>query len=587
MRNHDTYYWLSTRVAMAVLLFCVGLPCPLASMAETAKPAEMNRDAVTLELHFTPAVTHGTFQAIGARILNVQTWAADRTARADAKGFSFDAGKQKGPKNAAGKRQPKVATTVLAVLQPQSDAVLEIDTNAGKAAVSLRDIGFDQSKKYLNGEVAVRQLPSATPLAVSDSDNDYPAATRGRDGAVWVAFVAYQHGGEPDMAAAQKDEFGSLVPSGNGDQIRLVKFDGKQWSAPMPVTEPLLDLWKPTVAVDGAGKVWVAWSQNSGDNWDIYRRSYDPASQPMVGGRADDFRAGADINLVSATDSKGKVWWAWQGRREKNFQIFLLGQSRGSMPIAVTANPANHWDPAIAADSKGNVYVAWDSYENGNYDVFMQRFQGPEPQGLIPVATTSDYETRVSLAVDGQDRVWIGYEQGGSNWGKDYGRMVPVATGKTSPAEIAAAGAEYNAGQGRPVTPGNGVGIPLYAARRVMVKCYADGRMQQPAADPSSAWSELTRPKSFARMAVAGDGRLWLLFRHHPLPTGVRETWAEYAMSYDGKAWGAPRRLAIPITSWTIGRPWSPSGPMECWPSTAAIIACGEPSMWRPRARGR
>ena len=44
---------------------------------------------------------------------------------------------------------------------------------------------------------------------------------------------------------------------------------------------------------------------------------------------------------------------------------------------------------------------------------------------MIPVATTSNYETRVSLAVDGQDRVWIGYEQGGANWGKDFGMMVP------------------------------------------------------------------------------------------------------------------------------------------------------------------
>ena len=50
---------------------------------------------------------------------------------------------------------------------------------------------------------------------------------------------------------------------------------------------------------------------------------------------------------------------------------------------------------------------------------------------MIPVATTPDYETRVSLAVDGQDRVWIGYEQGGPNWGKDFGRMVPVSTGQT------------------------------------------------------------------------------------------------------------------------------------------------------------
>ena len=57
-------------------------------------------------------------------------------------------------------------------------------------------------------------------------------------------------------------------------------------------------------------------------------------------------------------------------------------------------------------------------------------------------------------------------------------------------------------------------------------------------------WTSLPRPKSFARLMTAADGRLWLLFRHHPLPGGLRETWAEYAMSFDGKAWSKPRMLA-------------------------------------------
>ena len=84
----------------------------------------------------------------------------------------------------------------------------------------------------------------------------------------------------------------------------------------------------------------------------------------------------------------------------------------------------------------------------------------------------------------------------------------------------------------------------MYQDRRVVVKCYADGRLQQPAANPAAELDDLPRPKSFARLMTAADGRLWLLFRHHPLPGGVRETWAEYAMSFDGKAWSKPRMLA-------------------------------------------
>ena len=173
--------------------------------------------------------------------------------------------------------------TILATLKPidgtsASDAVLEIETPAGKAAIRLQDVNFGTPRKYLGGKIVVQRVSTAIRIVSSPSDNDYPAAVRGRDGCVWVAYAAYQRGGEPDMAAAARNDFRTFVPTGNGDQIRLVKFDGKRWSAPMPVTEPLLDLWKPSVTVNGAGKVWVAWSQNSDGNWNLYRRSYDPTT---------------------------------------------------------------------------------------------------------------------------------------------------------------------------------------------------------------------------------------------------------------------------------------------------------------------
>ena len=76
-----------------------------------------------------------------------------------------------------------------------------------------------------------------------------------------------------------------------------------------------------------------------------------------------------------------------------------------------------------------------------------------------------------------------------------------------------------------------------------MVKCYADGRLQQPA-NPATQMEGLPRPKSHARLATAADGRLWLLFRHHPHPGAPARTWAEYAMSLNGSAWSRPRMLA-------------------------------------------
>jgi hypothetical protein len=544
--------------ALATAVFCASLARPqlplLAAVddaADLGKPAVLDPHLVTLQLRIQGAAAEGEFHPLRARIVDAAVWAGAPNSHADATGF-FAHGRrgkamQAGPRKQARllQQQGGAWTTIMVTLLPEAEAVLEVDADVGKATIAVATVGFDRPTVFLGGNLLVRRLPSAAPLAVSPTDNDSPAAARGPDGTVWLAFVAYRHGGEPDMEAAARGDFRSLVPHGNGDQIRLCRFDGRQWSAAMPVTEGLLDLWKPTVAVDGSGKVWVAWSQNVAGNWDIYRRGYDPATGAWMAIERVTTAPGADVNVVSTTDSMGKVWWAWQGRRQRFFQIFLLGSDAGAEPIAVTDNLANHWDPAIAADSKGNVYVAWDGYGNKNYDVFLREFKQGRPEPTVPVATTSNYESRASLAVDRQDRVWIGYELGGPNWGKDFGKMVPVSAPVAGKGKAMAQNPPlYDPGSGRPVVGGDGEGIPLYSGRTVIVKCYAEGRLMRPAADPGTVLNPLPRPKSFARVAIGGDGRLWLLFRHHPLQGGAGENWAEFAMSYDGRAWGAPRMLA-------------------------------------------
>ena len=206
----------------------------------------------------------------------------------------------------------------------------------------------------------------------------------------------------------------------------------------------------------------------------------------------------------------------------------------------MTEKPANHWAPAIAADSKGNVYVAWDSYENGNYDVFLRRFHNGEAEPVVPIGTLKAFEARPSLAVDPQDRVWIAYEMGGPNWGKDFGRVVPKSA-RSGQSQCQERSRPDRVRRVRRRRRGNSA-LPESAGRGEVL-C----RRAAPATGRQSGgwkWTTSPRPKSFARLMTAADGRLWLLFRHHPLPGGMRETWAEYAMSFDGKAWSKPRMLA-------------------------------------------
>src|SRR5262249_43022960 len=123
---------------------------------------------------------------------------------------------------------------------------------------------------------------------------------------------------------------------------------------------------------------------------------------------------------------------------------------------------------------------------------------------------------------DAKDRVWIAYEEGDEQWGKDYSI------------------GQWKKG-GLPQPPGN----PLYLKRTVRVKCLVDDKLRQPGADlPKALATGLGNSKSLPRLVVDDSGGLWMLLRHHPFPTGQGEVWYSYAMRYDGKTWTPPRRLA-------------------------------------------
>ena len=230
---------------------------------------------------------------------------------------------------------------------------------------------------------------------------------------------------------------------------------------------------------------------------------------------------GSDFSVVSATDSQGVVWLAWQAWRGDNYEIMVAAQQDDHPwrePRAISESKANDWSPAIAADSRGRVFVAWDTYDQGNYDVRLRQV-GKDAE-TIAVANSPRFEARCSLACDGDNRLWIAYEEGDEQWGKDYSNANPQLV---------------------PVTNG---GFPLYENRTVKVKCLADGKLMQPAGSLEDAWGPLRRGKSVPRIASDAQGGIWLAIRHHPLPGGAGEVWHSYVLHHDGRAWSAPWHLA-------------------------------------------
>jgi hypothetical protein len=416
-------------------------------------------------------------------------------------------------------------------LEAPESATVTVSTQEGKFTFKLTDLAIGASKRFLDGQVAVEREQGAVRLTGPETEDDYPAAAKSKDGTTWLAYVAYQPGRPIVLERVKAGNFEELEPKGNGDQILLRRFDGKVWQPPLDVTGEGLRIWRPTVAVDGKGDVWVAWSQQIDGNWDIFYRRYTPPAKDGDAGKWSEIvrltrAAGTDFHVVAATDAAGTVWLAWQAWRDNNFDILLSAPVEGhpwKEPRSISRSAANDWTPAIATDSHGRVYVAWDTYDKGNYDVRLFTLNKDDKEGKTTVVADSPrFEARPHLVCDKRDRLWIAYEEGDEQWGKDYGDRQPQ----------------------RHDLPKN-LGFGLYNNRTVQVKCLTEGKLRRPAGDLQAALTAtLPRNKSMPRLAVDAAGGLWLLLRHHSLPGAGGEVWNSFALRYQGRQWSSMRRLA-------------------------------------------
>ncbi|HEX5269521.1 MAG TPA: hypothetical protein VFW33_03490, partial [Gemmataceae bacterium] len=407
-----------------------------------------------------------------------------------------------------------------------------VKTRQGDLSFKPADLTPGTRKPFLDGKATVEREEGAFRLTGRDTEDDYPALAKGADGTAWLAYVEYRPDPPIVMERVKAGGFDELAPKGNGDQILLMRFDGKVWYPPLEVTDPGRDVWRPTVAVDGQGTVWVAWAQQVDGDWEIFTRRYTPGKEGAPGRWSELTRVtrhpGTDFNVVAATDSAGVVWLAWQSWRDDNFDIMLGAQSENHAwkePRVISRSKANDWSPAIAADGKGNVYVAYDTYDRGNYDVLLAAANKDNKEAkIVPVAASAKFEARPSLACDADGRVWVAYEEGDEQWGKDF----------------AHAGSVKNVGLDK------NPGFALYVNRTVRVKCLADGKLMEPADDLEKALtaSTLRRNRSLPRLAVDTSGGVWLLVRHHLVPGAAGEAWASFALRYDGSKWAAALPLA-------------------------------------------
>ncbi|MGH9658542.1 MAG: TolB family protein, partial [Bryobacteraceae bacterium] len=343
---------------------------------------------------------------------------------------------------------------------------------------------------------------TATAVGHEFQQDDWPSIAAAADGSLWVAWLSF---------------------NGERDDIGLRRQTGGRWSNLQWVPGTSGDSFLPQVATDATGRVWVVWSQQAGGNWDLYARRFDPTRQEWSALERLTSDPLPDINPRLAPDGKGGFAVAWQGFRGKNSNIFLkwFDGEKFSADVRVTSRAANDWEPAVAVDSWGDAWVAYDSYKNGTYDVFLSKVEGARVSGAeMAVADTARFETRATVAVDTAGRVWVAWEAGRANWGKDQGYILRA----------------------------NPAGVPLGAVREPRIRCYEGGEWREPQAALASVFSDgnTYQPHVYSD----GRGSVWVVAktRRQIAPTGPgpgqRGYWEYRITRLEGAGWSQP--VALP-----------------------------------------
>ncbi len=260
-----------------------------------------------------------------------------------------------------------------------------------------------------------------------------PHVARGGDGTVYVVWQA--------MAGRQS-------------QIRLRHLRGGRWSETVVVTNAGANDWAPAVAAGPGGEAWIAWDRyrkGSGGSYDIHARSYSPdwgLGPEMVVASSTRFEAHPSV----AVDTAGRPWIAWEtsgvhwgkdlGRdlgdvqpgtplgAARRIEVVCLDGGRWKAPADVRfddpAAPGSTGEsrPQLLIDPDGNLWMSFKrrysrrSYRPTSYwEYFLTRLDGDRWTDPVTLPLSwSRKSTRMGMAAAG-GRLWAFWPDESRQWG--------------------------------------------------------------------------------------------------------------------------------------------------------------------------
>ena len=387
------------------------------------------------------------------------------------------------------RRTRLTAKGLLMSLELTGPGKVDLRTEQGEFSFNPEDLSWSRPQTFAGGRVVISLSPSPQALTEGPAAEDYVDAIESSGGRRWVAYQTYEDG---------------------SDRLWVRRGD----EPPAALTAPGGDLFRVQLAEDSQGRIWAVWSEQRESNWDLFARAFDGDDW------GDEVRLttapGSDIFHSVARGGRGGLYLVWQSFRSGNGDIFLRTHRDGRWhpEIQVSDDPANDWEPQVAASRDGEASIVWDTYAEGNYDVVMRQFRRGRLSDAITIAGSDAFEARAAAHYDSAGRLWLAWDEGDVDWGKDYVQGIQDA------------------------------GMGLLQRRRVRVATYGNGRLEQLPGELPAAPPEENDPVYHSPLlATDGNGNPWVFFRyrtHTPVVQArqrFRSMWRLGAASFQNGSW--------------------------------------------------
>ena len=385
---------------------------------------------------------------------------------------------------------------------------VNVTSAQGNFSIPLRDVQYGNLLRFLGGDVLVQRTPAAVRMSPKNAEeHDMPSLAVTRNGVVWTAWQAYRDRGDNVYARRSTD------------------------AQPMKLTDAKGDVYRTSIAEDDKGGIHVVWSERYDLDWNLYERVYNGnAWSPRREITASATSPNMFHKLVPATGT-GPLRLIWVGYEGGESYLYLSSWNGSGWDKAQRMSESSVWAPDGVTSKDGHLYLAWDSYRNGNYDIYFRHVR-PDgtPDEIEQVTKTPRFEAHPSLAIDGQGRPWLAWDESGASWGKDWTHE-----------DI------YRA-------------TVLYANRSINV-AIKDGGVWKKGPDFSAAVPDrLRRYWQLPHLATDANGRIWAMFQMRTSAINNREDfwcngglWDLYLTTLDNGAWQPAAMLPD-----STGRPETP-----------------------------